>query len=220
MGSAGVAVATRERVLPEVPVLCPGGTVACLATGPSLTQADANYLRGRVDAVVVVNNAYQMAPWADVLYAADHKWWRWANTDPVRHPTFHQFTGLKFATGNKTNEWPNVTKLQTTRENGLELQRTGLAKGAHSGYQAINLAVHLGAKTIILLGYDMKAGPRGKKHCHPDHPDNSVVNFQAWLPQYRTLVEPLKAQGVRVINCTRSTAIHCFEKMRLEEALP
>lgn len=217
MGRA-LATATVERVWPSVPELCPGGTVACLATGPSLTRADVDSLRGRVDAVVVVNNAYQLAPWADVLYAADVKWWTWAH-DITRHPTFPQFRGLKFALQDKTENFPGVRQLEITGETGLELARTGLRRGGHSGYQAINVAAHLGAIRILLLGYDMQAGPRGVKHCHPDHPDGSKPNFQAWLPAYRTLVEPLKARGIRVVNCSRRTAIQCFEQQPLAEAL-
>ena len=39
------------------PVLCAGGTVVCLATGPSLTKEDAEYCRDKADCVIAVNDA-------------------------------------------------------------------------------------------------------------------------------------------------------------------
>src|SRR3954471_17375074 len=66
-------------VKPEAAVLrvqrrFPGSTVLCVACGPSLTREDVEACRGRLP-VLVVNDAYQLAPWADALYAADDHWW-------------------------------------------------------------------------------------------------------------------------------------------------
>jgi hypothetical protein len=102
---------------------------------------------------------------------------------------------------------------------GLELRPTHLARGRNGGYQAINLAVHLGAKRILLLGYDMMRGPKGEEHWHGDHPNRSrspYTTFQACFP---SLVDPLKAEGIEVINCSRRTALTCFPRKSLQDAL-
>lgn len=204
------AVATPAKVAPSVPRLFPGGTVACIATGRSLRQADVDYLRGRVDAVIVINDAFRLAPWADVLYACDDKWWSWHYRAGAK-----DFAGLKYAATPRASRWPGVQVLRNDGEQGLCLDPTGVRTGKNSGYQAINLSVHLGASRVVLLGYDMQ-GP----HFFGKHPDKSSPPFPLCLRLWPTIVEPLKDAGVEVVNCTRDTALTVFPTMRLEEALP
>ena len=198
--------------VPEVPVMCPGGTVAILGGGPSLTQADVDYCRSRADAVIAINTSYLLAKWAPCLYAADHKWWDWHRGAP-------DFPGLKYALQKEASKWPGVQILQNTGKTGLEVQPTGLRTGNNGGYQAINLAVHFGAKRIILLGYDMQS-TGGKRHWFGDHPKKSDGNYETFLQAFPALIEPLKQIGVSVINCTRVTKLQCFPCQPLEEALP
>jgi hypothetical protein len=188
---------------PSVPRLWPGATVVCVGTGPSLTQADVDACRGRAR-VIVVNNAYQVAPWADALYAADEKWWRW-------HKGVPDFAGLKYTIDPNRKAWPGLVALRNTGQNGLESDPTGLRTGFNSGYQAINLAVHLGAARIVLLGYDMSGD-----HYFGSHPDKTRPPFGPCLQAFATLPAPLAAAGVEVVNATRRTALQVFPCVPLE----
>lgn len=187
------------------PRLWPGSTIVCIGTGPSLTLADVEACRDRAR-VIAVNNAYTMAPWADVLYAADNKFWGWKKGAP-------EFAGLKYTIDSPAYHYP-VVMLENTGDYGLEQQPTGLRTGYNSGYQAINLAVHFGAARILLLGYDMHG-----THYFGDHPDRTVPPFAACLAAFPTLVDPLKAAGVEILNCTPGSAIPCFPTVPLAEAL-
>ena len=191
-----------------VPKLWPGGTVVCLATGPSLTKTDIEYVRGKVQGVIAINDAYKWALWADVLYGCDAKWWRWQKGARA-------FAGLKYTLQKEATQFPGVQLLRQTGPDGLELDPTGVRTGRNSGYQAINLAVHLGAARIVLLGYDMHGD-----HCFGRHPDGSRPPFGLCRPKFKTLVAPLKAAGVSIVNCTRVTALDAFPRMTLEQALP
>jgi len=213
----------------SVPKLWPGSTVVCIGGGPSLTQADVDFCRGRAR-VVVVNDGYRLAPWAEILYACDDKWWKWQH----RHHTaaIAEFQGLRFGLKPIRSEmigpsglrahvsWVrSVQILEDTGDSGLEVSPTGLKTGRNSGYQAINLAVHLGAVRIALLGYDMSVAPDGKQHWFGKHPEfgrSPYASFQALFP---TIVKPLKRLGVEVFNCSRRTALECFPKVSLEQAL-
>ena len=195
-----------------VPTLWPGGTVACLASGPSLTPADVAYVRGKVDGVIVVNTTYQLALWADALVASDVRWWGWHRGAPA-------FPGLKYATS-KHVRWPGVTILRNTGPTGLERDPTGLRHGFNTGYRAINLAVHFGASRILLLGYDMRQGPGGMEHWHGDHPVPSRSVYPTFVRYFRTLVGPLRELGVSVINCTPGSALDCFPRAVLRDAVP
>lgn len=89
--------------------------------------------------------------------------------------------------------------------------------GGNSGFQAINLAFLWGATRIILLGFDCKA-VAGKDHWFGQHPQGlkQVQPYNLWLEHYPQLAYDLKREGVTVINCSRDTAINCFERATIE----
>lgn len=181
-----------------------------MASGPSLTQDDVDFVRDKAR-VVVINTTYQMAPWADCLYACDARWWKWF--DGAK-----DFTGLKYALDPPAQAF-GVSVLKNTGTTGLETQPNGLRNGRNSGYQAMNLAVHFGAQKIVLLGYDMKRGTDGRVHWHGDHRQAPNVPFALFVPAFETLVKPLRELGISVVNCSRSSALTCFPKAPLRETL-
>lgn len=187
-----------------------GETVVCIAGGPSLTQADVDACRGRAR-VLAIKDAIRLAPDADVLYACDEKWWR-------HHAAQLAFSGPRYALEMLAARY-DVEVLKNTGDTGLELSPDGLKTGRNSGYQAINLAVHLGATRVLLLGYDM--GPRqGQHHWFGPHPyPASAPPYDRFLQCFDTIVAPLAAAGVQVVNCTPDSSLRCFPTMRLAEAL-
>jgi hypothetical protein len=226
MGSVKVSVRRRQcpvKAYASVPKLWPNSTVVCIGSGPSLTQEDVDYCRGKAR-VIVINAAYNYAPWADCLYACDTKFWRWEYEG--KKPTMfqgnglsaHTFVGLKYALEQGAGEFPGVQVLKNTGREGLERQPTSLRTGANSGYQAMNLAVHLGASRIVLLGYDMQAHA-GKQHCFGDHPQKSTSPYTAFLGYFATLAPELQKLKIDVVNCSPRSALHCFPKQSLAQAL-
>lgn len=184
--------------------LWPGATVVCVGTGPSLTRDDLAFCRGKAP-LIVINDAYQWAPWADVLYACDDKWWLWHKGAP-------SFQGKKYTLS--TSKWAGVEPLRNVGRTGLSLDPSGLCTGHDSGYQAINLAVLFGATKILLLGYDMRGD-----HCFGSHRDKSRPNFPLSLGAYQTLLGPLQAAGVEVVNCNPASALKAFRFGSLAEEL-
>jgi hypothetical protein len=89
-----------------------------------------------------------------------------------------------------------------------------VALGLNGAYQSINVAVHLGASRVLLLGVDMQGG-----HFFGRHPNNSGPPFSMCLQRFETLVEPLKTAGVEVLNCSRKTALKAFPRVELEQAI-
>lgn len=208
---SAVAVATRNPIA-TVPKLWPDSTVVILGGGSSLTPADVNYCRGRAK-VIAIKEAYQLAPWADVLYACDEKWWR-------HYKGAQDFVGLKYRLdAANRHDWPNVQVLKNTGRDGLELDPTGLRTGQNSGYQAVGLAVHLGASKIVLLGFDMWRGPNGDANWFGSHPLHVASPYPMFLQYFATLVEPLKAAGVSVVNASRFTVMSSFPRLALEDVL-
>lgn len=198
----------------------PGGTIVCIGAGPSVTDDDVAYVRGKAP-VIAINRSIQKAPWADVAYCADARMWKWLHDDG----TLEKVTGVRIGLERKTGGVRDVADygvhvLHGARDEGLSTTPDVLHSGGHSGYQAINLAVLMGATRILLLGYDGQAAPDKRDEWHAPHPSESKKpNYPAWRDALSGLVQPLKAAGVEVVNCSPRTAYTAFPVRPLREVL-
>jgi len=87
--------------------------------------------------------------------------------------------------------------------------------GLDSGTSAINIAYHLGATEIILLGYDM-CGGHFCKHPLQNPPADHFRRHMTHLP---ALNEDAKSKGIRIVNCSPISAVTAFERQPLEAFL-
>ena len=220
-------MATAPRLLPN------GGSVLITGSGPSLTQADVTYARRHVDLTIAVNDSYLLAPDAEVLYACDGRWWGWHQGCR----TAHIYQGRKFPafagrfrmsmTGLGSVTDPDILKFRQGPQTGLSMNPDKLATGKSSVYQAINLAIHLGATDAVLLGVDMKDGTvhrdgasRPSAHFFGRHVDDSKPPYELCRQRFATLVTPLREMGFSVVNCTPGSALTCFPMQPLQERYP
>ena len=188
--------------------------VAILGCGPSLKGFCADTLRG-VFRVIAINDSFLLAPWADILYFCDFSWWK-----EHRESVLKNFTGTRVCTLENTGI-PGILSLRSTGETGLETDPSGIRHGCNSGYQCINLAYHLGAKRILLLGFDMRV-VRGNLHWNIRPGKQTAEGFQhtlthAMLPKFGTLREPLREAGVVVLNATPDSALKVWPYVPLEK---
>ena len=90
----------------------------------------------------------------------------------------------------------------------------------NSGAGAISLAARGGAKRIILLGYDCQH-TGGKRHWHEDHPRHmgnaDTKALRLWGANFEKLAKDYA--HAQIINCSRQTALQCFERQKLEDVL-
>lgn len=193
-----------------------------MASGPSLTREDVDYCRGKAR-VLVINDNYLLAPWADLHYFCDHRWWEWHRN----RKEWAAFEGLRIKMLVNEDEDSEIAGAKFVKnmgwdkpKRGIYPEPDGLYTGRNSGYQAINLAVHLGVKRMLLLGYDMQAKSSAQSHWFGDHPiPTSWNSYKGWAKNFHALVPDLKARSIEVVNCTPGSAIECFPKMDLEAAL-
>ena len=197
-----------------------GSEVAVLASGPSMTVADAELVRrwrdGLTRRVIVVNTTFRLAPWADVLYASDRQWWEMHAAEVER-----VFSGEMWTHDNPFHgkAWERARRIYVQRGLGLSRKPGILISGGNSGYTAISMAYEFGARCIYLLGFDMKAGPAGEVHWHGAHPYGLRQNpmFHGWLLRFPQLAQDLRKVGVEVVNCSRETALDCFARAAPED---
>lgn len=219
-----------------------GKAAVCIATGPSLTEAQLQLVRAARAAdqvrVITVNDAYLVAPFADVLYYADEKWrqwhmggveraWPWRRFSAAEvQAAFAAFRGQRCSVMRRTNKKGAVVDgrihadteyLRIVASDGLSLEPAGLAGGMNSGHQALNIAVLSGANPVLLLGYDAR---RGKAtHAFGEHPDKTQPPYGGMRRAMNSTQPALRKLGVRVLNCTPGSAIECFERRSLEEGI-
>ena len=204
----------------RVPRCFAGETLVILGGGPSLTRADVAFCRGKAR-VLAIKQALLVAPWADVFYCCDRKILEY----PGGHPgelaqqmlaVLRTFAGLRFTLDHLAHQ--HATVLRQGDVQGLSLDPTRLNTGQNSGYQAVNLAVLLGAAKIVLVGFDMQ--PRqGVDHYFGAHPWSTRPNYRLFLEHWPTLVAPLRAAGVTVVNTCADSALTCFPYEPLTHAL-
>jgi hypothetical protein len=198
------------------------GTAVCIASGPSLSESDCevvSYWRASNDEgrVFVVNNSYLRYPSADFLYGSDQKWWDYY-AQQVLAGEWPKFLGQKWTQSSKAAIKHAINWIAAQSGEGFPTEKIYTA--GNSGYQAVQLAVFLGFRRIVLLGYDMQP-TRGRHHWHPDHPKplSNPRLYAAWAERMDRLYEPAKARGVEIINATRETALKAFPRRNVEEAL-
>jgi len=212
-----------------------GATCIIIAGGPSLQGFDPELLRfkrysletGREVRLIAINDSWRLAPWAEVLYFCDGTWWDRQQADNPRSYNgaygFHDmiYAGFWVTTSQRFRDHPQVHTLRLSGQLGLETDPAALKHGSNSGYQAINLAYHYGAKKIILLGYDMRADAKGRTHWHnEERPDDFVkIMEQSMLPCFPSLVDPLVDAGVEVINATPASALKVWPQVPFLKAL-
>ncbi len=203
-------------------------TAFLIGGGPSLLGFDFEALAGRK--CIAINNSWEKIPEADILYFCDKAWWEKKPPKSDHLATVYetnseaakaQFRG-KYVVSLCDSSDPFVKRLRNAGRNGkLSDNPSSLAHGSNSGYQALNLAVLLGATRIVLLGIDMKVDG-ARTHWHQGHGQDAHTiahRMKTMAGYFPRLLEPLRRAGVEVINCSMDSALTCFPKVPLAEIL-
>jgi hypothetical protein len=190
-------------------------TVVCLGGGPSLSQTQIDQVRDSDAHAIAVNDAYLVAPWAAILYAADLQWWQW-------HADALEFEGLRITTDPQAALDYHLLYLPGDRVDGFSLDPSRLSYGplhtSNSGYQAINLAILGGARRILLIGYDMRV-VNGAAHWFGEHPNRQRSPYANFVRGYDTTIDQLADIDAEIINCTPGSALHAYPFGNLEDLL-
>ncbi|HED3095551.1 TPA: hypothetical protein R4045_001086 [Citrobacter freundii] len=176
-------------------------TFICIASGPSLTKEDCAQACLSGFPIIAVNSSWLAVPECQHIFAADYDWWN------NYHDTVSTTAQL----------WTQSQR--ASARFGVQIFRPTDSGSFNSGQRAIQLAAHLGAGRVILLGYDCTLA--NGAHWHGRHPatmHNPVPReVGRWHDDFSSLVSMLP--GVEIINASRHTALTCFTRSSLEAAL-
>lgn len=192
-----------------------GETVIIVASGPSAVTVPLEMARGKAR-FIAVNESWRLAPWSEILYGADYKFWEINDGCP-------EFQGLRVSIDRRASEHPewDVHRVQGHRSDNRMLDDRGHIGGNNSGLNALNLAAQFGPGAILLVGFDLCL--EYGLHWHPNHPEGMKNplpgNVDAWRRAVDGAATTLSAWGIRIINCSPISVLKRYEKMGFERAL-
>lgn len=231
----------------SVPRCWEGECVAILGGGSSLTQEMADYCRGKCR-VIAVNRAgvpqprghdgrWVYAPWADWGWFGDvDRFWTY-------HPEAIDFPGTKIVVRKICPSRDDLRAYASLSAKGVKVlchsgHKHPIAMGVHDGishdpgvvhgnnanFMILSIIHHTGASTVLGLGFDFKPG-----HWHGGYvrvgPHGITCGEPAYeasvVPNFATLVQPLRKAGVSVFICSDRSALpaDAWPRAKLEAVL-
>lgn len=204
----------------SIPRIWPDSTVFIIGGGPSVLEQDLSLIHKH--RVIGVNQAFKLGPWVDVCWYGDKDGY------DSNIPAICEYGGLIVTCSRVSPHQRKAFIKYVARgpKSGLNLkQRTHVGWNNNSGASAINLAYWLGAKTVVLLGFQMEQASRGERtHWHDDYThrkksDGSYVDpYYKFNRHWPDIKRDADKAGFRIINATIGGALEIFERMSLEEA--
>ena len=98
-------------------------------------------------------------------------------------------------------------------------EKRQLVWNSNSGAAAVNLAYFLGAKEILLLGFDMRLVD-GENNYHDWHKRPKFVpKFAKFISRFTYVAKGCEEAGIKVVNATPGSKLPYFPIMCIEEAL-
>ena len=197
-----------------------GMTAVCMATGPSLTASQVQVVKSASVRAIAINDMGLQsrginAHWADIWYAADSLFWS------TYEAQAQASSALKVCAERQPIDAGFVDLLLSVKADHEDKARQfmpGYAiSGGHSGFQALQLAISLGASKVVLLGYDCKSQGNKTNYFGVKHGSlNKTSSYKNWPACYASLKLP---EGVEVVNCTPGSAIKAYRFEEIGECL-
>lgn len=201
----------------------PDETVYIVAGGPSLRDFDFRRLDDKI--TIAINKSLSVLPNAKLLWWSDERFFRQHREEIAQHRAAYKATAYINFYREKNPDW--VSSYSFSRMKGYDDRPEYLCHGNNSGYAALHLAIKLGAKKIILLGYDFKFDAQKNTHWHAGHFDELGRSMHQgedsltknMLPNFQYLRIPALRHHVTIINANLDSNLDIWPRRSIEEVL-
>ncbi len=212
--------------LPEneigIPELWPDSTVYILGGGPGLLKSNLDLVKDKH--VLGVNQAYTLGDFVDVCYSGDGRWYAW-NKKRLRKYDGIMVTSYPTYQPDKNKNAKEILNIGRMSGHGISGRTNkSIMWNGNSGASAVNVAYWLGARRVVLLGFDMKR--QGKDfNWHSDYPttpgkkENGRFKspYRQFLRCWDKIAIDAKELGIEIINCTPGGNLNIFKRESLED---
>ena len=198
--------------------------VYVIGGGPSIAQCDLSVLAD--ESVIAVNSSYKAVIDAGieggVLYFTDTGWWNSHRDDLIERWLPREIVTMSRTA--KREQPVLVRRIQHAVPSASfpeNVYGSSVVKhGNSSGHTAVALAVAMGAKRVILLGFDMRLVD-GKSHFHTDYGDAiSPGVIEGWIEGFNGWNMAANDIGVSIVNATPGSALDEFDMLNFHGYAP
>ena len=206
----------------------PDQLVYDVRTGQKPITAFSPYMKAIHDKQIIgINVAYRLGDWVSLMFCGDRNF--------VLHheKALQNYKGIKVCCHSivdkpeRKNNW-KFTPKDDRKPYGITENPYKVSWNLNSGAAAISLAYHLGAKRIILLGFDMNL-EKGYQHFHDaykrgivkseDNKRKRGLPFDKHLQGFPAIKADADRLGVEILNTSLNSSINCFEKVDIKKLL-
>lgn len=201
-----------------------------IGTGPSLTLDDVEIARRKGFALFGCNRVWEDVPDLSVLWATNGNWWTHYWSDALM-----AYPAQKWTVDSRVARKFGINSIGQRDRKGLSTNPDYVHHGHGSGYSMLNLAYLMGARRIVLLGYDLKYAPdydgadkkvgSAPRHYFGEYPSALLhwpkvsVRSGVHVGLLALYEEVAKQAAVEIINCSPDTALTCFPRMRIADVV-
>lgn len=188
-----------------------GHSVAVLGNGPSLSMDVVADLDPRY--VIAVNSAIRLCQDAHVLFSRDSAWCQ-------KYPALIDtaWSALKVTTKmDAAKERGMLLVRMERRESFATIGHPAIRYGVSGGHAAVSLAIAMGAKEIMLYGFDGRTVD-GRSHWHDDYVEPRREVYATFAAGWRGWNAAALARGCKIYNATRGSVIREFPFLEMAEA--
>jgi hypothetical protein len=191
-------------------------TVFIIGGGSSLTKTLPNPSIIVDKDIIATNYAYDLFPNAMVLLFADKSWY-------VKHmlDIQNRFKGIIISSTNMDKEYYLTNKVDHVFFRGEDYKISEVCdklNGGNSGHLAINLAMFMGYRKIVLIGFDMNDKVK-QTHWHDKH-NYSVVTSryrEVFIPAFSSITPYQVKFGCEIYNLNKESCITSFKFADLQD---
>lgn len=173
--------------------------------------------------IIGVNVSFMLGNWVDMCFFGDTSFLLKYEEALLRS------TSLKVSCAEKAKDlgWVKFLPVDYRTRGRLTFDNSKISWNFNSGSASINLAAHLGAKRIILVGFDMNM-PANQVHWHNEYKKTELTeeekilrnkNFNSFLEPFPKIKKDLDSCGIEIYNTSLNSAITCIQKVPITEFL-
>ena len=163
--------------------------------------------------VIGCNAAYLLGDFVDIVYFHDIEFYE------NNIAGLEKFPGRKITCNSffKDKEGIEYLKKDIGKPFGISKKRDSLSWNHNSGASAINLARHLGAKRILLFGFDMQKNEA--HHFHGTYKLKDTPPYGRFMVGTQAIKQDAEREGIEIININTPefTALTTFKLGKLED---
>lgn len=173
--------------------------------------------------IIGVNVSFLLGDWVDICFFGDNSFFLKYEEALLKSKCLK----VSCCEKSKTLGWIKFLPIDYTKRGRLTSDPTKISWNFNSGSASINLAALLGAKRIILVGFDMNM-PTNQPHWHNEYKKGDLTeqekisraqHFNQFLAPFPKIKKDLDTLGIEIYNTSLNSAIECIPKIPITEFL-